>query len=417
MHKGKTLDEGERRLIGLMMPRLTENDRGFFLAAMSEYLGYGSAKEISELTGVTQQTISARKKELGDAPCDPASRRGADGDARIRAPGAGRKSAIEEDPSLLTALESLIEPYIAGNPMNFIRWTTRSTRNLQEDLELQGYFVSHKTIAKILSSKGFSLQQNKKYLKSADPGPDRDAQFRFIDSEARRFYDGGMPVVSVDAKKKEIVGNFKNNGKEWRPKGEPRLVSDHDFEGPLGKVTPYGVYDIFRDEGYVNVGIGPDTAEFAVNSICNWWFSHGQRTYPESKDVMIVADGGGSNGSRTHLWKAELQHLANISGLTFHVRHLPPGTSKWNKVEHRLFSFVSMNWRGVPLTSYELIVSLIGSTRTGSGTRVSCTLDEWCYETGRTISKRELEMLNITRSEWRGDWNYSIAPQRPWNDN
>ena len=410
MHTGASLEKRDERLIGLMVPRLNENDRSFFLAAMSEYHGYGSSKEISELTGISQHTISVTKKELRDAPCDPKFRKKASGDERIRAPGGGRKGIAVSQPGLVEALEDLMEPHTAGNPMSFIRWSTRSTRNLQEDLEGMGFKVSHKTIAKLLSEIGYSLQQNKKYLKVSEPGPDRDEQFRFIDSEARRFADMNAPIISVDAKKKEIIGNFKNQGSEWRPVNDPRLVNDHDFEGDLGKVVPYGIYDITNDEGFVNVGIGSDTAEFAVNSISDWWFTSGRYAYPEAREIMITCDGGGSNGSRVRLWKAELQKLANLSGMTFTVRHFPPGTSKWNKIEHRLFSYISMNWKAIPLVSYELVVDLISSTKTSTGKRITCRLDEWPYETGRDVPEYEMEMINITKCEWRGDWNYTIAP-------
>ena len=404
------MEERDKTLIGRMMPRLTEVDRSFFLAAFSDYLGYGSAKEISSLTGVSQHTISVSKKELADAPNDPRYRLKSDGSRRIRAPGGGRKSAVEEDPGLVTAIDGIIAPYVAGDPMNFIRWTTLSTRSISEELAGMGYVVSHKTVAEILHMLGYSLQQNAKYTKVSDPGPDRNSQFEFIDRETRSFISKGLPVISVDAKKKENVGNFKNAGSEYRPAGDPRKVLDHDFADR--HAIPYGIYDVANDEGYVNVGISADTAEFAVESISNWWHMIGSRKYPDAKDLMITADCGGSNGNRVRLWKAELQKLADFTGLTFHVRHYPPGTSKWNKIEHRLFSFISMNWRAIPLESYEIIVNLIGSTKTGSGTKVSCTIDEWNYERGRSVSDEEYGSINIEKHQWRGDWNYSIAPHR-----
>lgn len=403
------MEESDERFLGLMMPRLLEDDRRFFLAAFAEYKGYGSATEISDITGVSQRTISNTKKELDTAPCDPKARTRADERKRVRAPGAGRKSAIETDPGIIDALNRRIDPYSLGDPMGPLRWTTKSTRKLEEELAEDGYTISHKTIAGILSYLGYSLQQNKKYTESGNPGPDRDEQFRFIASESERFISHGLPVISVDAKKKELVGNFKNGGQEYRPKGSPREVNDHDF----GKdhAIPYGIYDITNNEGFVSVGISADTAEFAVNSIGSWWFLMGQYAFPDVKDVMITADGGGSNGARVRLWKAELQSLSDMTGLTFHVRHFPPGTSKWNKIEHRLFSFISMNWKAIPLETYQIIVDLIGSTTNKSGLEVKCILDEWHYETGRRVSDEEYMSINIKRSEWRGDWNYSISPR------
>lgn len=410
MKRGDQLDEAEKEFVGRMMPILDERQRRLFLGGYSKALGYGSASQLAELTGITIQTISAGRKEVESLLNDPAAR-GQTGTGRVRASGAGRKTAIQNYPELENIIMELIDSDVLGNPMNPLRWTTKSTRTISSQLSEKGYEVSSVTVGKILKGMGFSLQQNKKYMESGDPGPFRDDQFRFINQEARRFMDMGCPVISVDAKKKELVGNFMNSGKEYRPVGDPRLVSDHDFEGPLGHAIPYGIYDIVNNEGFVNVGISADTAEFAVNSISSWWYIIGRYRYPDSKEVMITADGGGSNGSRLRSWKMELQELADYSGLTFHVRHYPPGTSKWNRIEHKLFSFISMNWKAVPLESYEIIVNLIGSTTNSSGLKVKCIFDEWDYEKGRRVSDEDYDSINIRREEFQGEWNYTIAPR------
>ena len=404
------MEDAEKDFVGYMMPLLDEKQRRLFLGGYSKALGFGSASQLAELTGVTIQTISAGRKEIETLEKDPLARGHAD-TGRVRAPGGGRKSALENNPELESVIMDLIDGDVVGNPMNPLRWTTKSTRNISAELSERGYLVSSVTVGKILKGLGFSLQQNKKYTESGDPGPFRDDQFKFINSETKRFMEMGCPVISVDAKKKELVGNFKNSGEEYRPKGDPRLVSDHDFEGPLGHAIPYGIYDVINNEGFVNVGISADTAEFAVNSISSWWYLVGRYRYPDAKDVMITADGGGSNGSRLRTWKMELQDLADYSGLTFHVRHFPPGTSKWNKIEHKLFSFISMNWKAIPLESYEVVVNLIGNTSNSSGLKVKCIFDEWEYEKGRKVSDDEFNKLNIHREEFQGEWNYTISPR------
>lgn len=411
MHTGIVLDDWLKRFIGYMMPRLEEDDRRFFVAILSQCLGYGSATEISELTGISERTISKAKKEFNDAPNDPRSRPKAVSGKRIRAEGGGRKKIVEKQPEIKQAIEKLVEPSSYGNPENPLRWTVKSLRTIESELKKEGFEVSFSTVGSILTSMGYSLQQNKKYLQVGEPGPDRNAQFEFINDEARRFMESNLPVISIDAKKKELIGNYKNNGAEIRPVKEPRLVNDHDFEGEDGKAIPYGVYDIHKNEGFINVGISADTAEFAVNSISSWWYLMGQYRYPDAKEIMITADGGGSNGSHNRLWKTELQNFADISGMTIHMRHFPPGTSKWNKIEHRLFSFISKNWKGVPLESLEIVVNLIGSTTNSKGLKVKCIVDDWEYETGRKVSNQEFETINIIPSEWRGDWNYTIMPR------
>lgn len=411
MHTGVTLDDWLKDFIGYMMPRLEEDDRRFFLSSMSKCLGYGSARELSELTGVSEHTISKGKREVSDAPIDPRARPKAGTGGRIRAEGGGRKKITEKNPEIIAAIDRMVEPCSYGNPENPLRWTVKSLRVLADQLEKEGFKVSFSTVGSILTEMGYSLQQNKKYLQVGEPGPDRNQQFIFINEEVKRFMDAGLPVISIDAKKEELIGNYQNKGAEHRPVKEPRLVNDHDFEGESGKAVPYGIYDLLNNEGFVSVGISADTAEFAVNTICSWWHLLGRERFPDAKEIMITADGGGSNGSRNRLWKAELQHLADITGLTFHVRHFPPGTSKWNKIEHRLFSFISKNWQGVPLESLEIIVNLIGSTKNREGLKVRCIVDDWIYEKGREVPDHEFDSMNITLSEWRGDWNYTIAPR------
>ena len=411
MHKGVVLDDKAVDFIGSMMPVLNEKQRRLFLAKISDYYGYGSAKELSQLTGVSQKTISKAKVEFKDAVVDPRARPHSDELGGIRAPGAGRKSILESNPEIWLALEELLDGNTVGNPQSPIKWTTKSLRNLENDLLTKGIPTSHVTIGKILESKGYSLQQNKKYTESGNPGPDRDAQFQFISRTCQDAIECGLPVISIDAKKKENLGDFQNKGKEYRLKGEPRLVRDHDFVTDEGHAIPYGIFDIGRNEGFVNVGVSADTGQFAVESISTWWFVTGRNLYPDAKDIYITADGGGSNGSRLRLWKYELQNLADYTGLNFHVMHFPPGTSKWNKIEHRMFSFISLSWRGIPLEDLNIVVNLIGSTTNLSGLKIKCVYDTFEYEKGRLITEEEYASINIERDTWRGDWNYVIRPR------
>lgn len=410
MHKGVVLDERASNFVGSMMPSLDERQRRLFLAKFSEYLGYGSAMGLSELTGVSQKTISQAKKEFKDIEIDPRARPKANEQGRVRAPGGGRKSILDTDPEIWICLEKLLDGNTVGNPESLITWTTKSLRELENELLAQGIAVSHVTIGKILEKKGYSLQQNKKYTESGNPGPDRDGQFRYISKTCEEAIGKGLPVISVDAKKKENLGDFQNKGREYRPKGDPRLVRDHDFVTEKGHAVPYGIYDIGRNEGFVNVGVSADTGQFAVESISSWWFTMGKDLYPDAKDVYITADGGGSNGSRLRLWKYELQNLANYTGMSFHVMHFPPGTSKWNKIEHRMFSFISTSWRGIPLEDLNVVVNLIGSTTTRTGLKIKCVYDTFEYEKGRIVTDEEYAAINMERSEWRGDWNYTIRP-------
>ncbi len=411
MHTGVVLDEGMRVFIGSVMPSLNERQRRLFLAKLSECLGYGSAKEISDLTGVSQKTISCAKKEFKDVEVNPKARLGADEQGRIRAKGAGRKPITETDPEVWTALERLLDGNTVGDPQSQITWTTKSLRKLSEELMAEGIHISHVTVGKLLEAKGYSLQQNKKNLGNGDQDPDRDDQFKFISKCCGEAIAKGLPVISVDTKKKEILGNFQNKGREYRPSKSPREVNDHDFVAEDGYAVPYGIYDIGKNQGFVNVGVSADTGQFAVESISAWWFVMGKDLYPDAKDVYITADGGGSNGSHRRLWKYELQNLADYTGLSFHVMHFPPGTSKWNKIEHKMFSCISMTWRGVPLEDLKIVVNLIGATTNRSGLRIKCVYDTFEYLKGIVVTDEEFAKIKIERNEWRGDWNYTIRPR------
>jgi len=331
---------------------------------------------------------------------------------RTRRPGGGRKRAVDKDRGLLTDLEALVEPTASGDPDSPLRWTTKSVRRLGAELEAMGHDASHRLVANLLHELGYSLQANRK-AREGTSHPDRDTQFRYINGQVRRFQKGGRPVISVDTKKKELVGDFKNRGREWRPKGNPERVRVHDFIIPeQGKAIPYGVYDLQRNEGWVSVGVDHDTASFAVNAIRRWWRVMGRPAYGAATSLLITADAGGSNGHRLRLWKWELQKFANRTGLSITVCHFPPGTSKWNKIEHRLFSHIAMNWRGKPLVSLAAIVSLIGSTRSTSGLRVRAEIDPGTYPSGVVVTDEQMTRLNLRRHRFHGDWNYTFRPHR-----
>lgn len=408
MVKVRALEGNIDAFTSTMLNNLDERQRRLFLASFAEFLGYGGAAKLSEITGVTQQTISAGKKDLKASTTTKESPNSS-AKQRVRAEGGGRKSILEKNPDLIPILEGFLDSSTVGNPENPLKWTVKSTRTLSKELENKGFKISYTTVGRILEEMGFSLQQNRKYTESGKPDPDRNRQFEFISTEVAKCMAKGIPVISVDAKKKENIGNFKNPGAEYRRKNEPRLVNDHDFCSC--HAVPYGVYDIAANEGFVNVGISADTAEFAVESISNWWYLMGKERYPEAKEVMITCDGGGSNGYRVKLWKLKLQELADFTGLTFHVSHFPPGTSKWNRIEHSLFSFISKNWKGQPLENYEIVVNLIGATTNSKGLKVKCILDDWEYERGIEVTDEQFDSINLDRNEWRGDWNYSILPR------
>jgi hypothetical protein len=392
-----------------LMPSLNERSRRLVAAAEAQSLGWGGVQLVARASGVSASTIGRGMKELraGDRSQDP---------ERVRRPGGGRRRLQESDSRLWADLESLVEPGTRGDPESPLRWTCKSLRTLAGQLQALGHHVSYPTVGMLLSQADYSLQANHKTREGTGHG-DRNAQFEYITAQVRAFQRRGQPVISVDTKKKELVGDFKNGGREWRPKGRPRRVRVHDFLIPgKGKAIPYGVYDLTRNTGWVNVGIDHDTAAFAVRSIQRWWRAMGRPAYPGGTTLLITADAGGSNGSRPRLWKWELQRLADRTGLSIGVCHFPPGTSKWNKIEHRLFSFISQNWRGRPLTSLAVIVSLISSTRTKSGLSVRCELDPGRYPKGRKITDAQMATLNLTPAKFHGDWNYTIHP-RPRSSN
>lgn len=340
--------------------------------------------------------------------------RGEEPSDRVRRPGGGRKPVTQTDPGIVAALASLVEPTRRGDPESALSWTTLSLKHLADELASAGHRVSTWTVANLLKDAGFSLQANVKQVEG-NQHPDRDGQFSYLKAQAGEHIEAGDPVISVDTKKKELVGDYKNDGREWRPKGEPARVKVHDFKDPeLGKVNPYGVYDVAADTGWVAVGTDHDTAEFAVNTIRSWWAATGRYSYPEASRLLITADGGGSNGYRTRLWKTELAQLATETGLAITVCHLPPGTSKWNKIEHRLFSRISINWRGRPLSSHEVIVNTINAATTASGAPVTAVLDTGEYPAGVKISDKQMRQLESTgtlaRHQWHGEWNYTINP-------
>ena len=384
---------------------LDERGRRRFAAAEALSAGRGGVKMVSQVTGIARSTIGRGIAELRDETPGQGLQ------DRVRRAGAGRKSLTATDPKLLGELERLVEPVTRGDPIVPLRWTARSLRNLAADLQALGYRISHETVGKLLRQLGYSLQANRKTLEGAS-NPDRDAQFHYINDRVQEAMAAGQPAISVDTKKKELVGDFKNNGRDYRPKGDPEKVRVHDFKIPeLGRASPYGVYDIADNAGWVSVGIDHDTASFAVNSIRRWWQTMGQARYPNARTLLITADGGGSNGSRVRLWKIELQALATELDIDITVCHLPPGTSKWNRIEHRLFSYITQNWRGRPLVSHQTIVQLIAATTTKAGLTVRSELDTNVYPKGRKVDDAELDAINLHRHDFHGEWNYTIKSQ------
>jgi transposase len=381
---------------------LDERTRRLFAAAESEAMGRGGISAISVATGISRQVIREGIKEL--------HARGTQPEGRVRRPGGGRKQAVEEDPSLLVDLEKLLEPVTRGHPESPLRWTCKSVRKLAEELQQQGHGTSYRSVARLLDHLGYSLQANRK-TREGSGHPDRNAQFEYLYEKVRNFQRRGQPVISVDTKKKERIGDFKNQGQEWRPQGEPERVRVHDFGRT--HVRPYGVYDQTRNEGWVSVGVDHDTATFAVESIRRWWRWMGQKAYPVAEQLLITADAGGSNGVRVRLWKVELQKFANETGLRITVCHFPPGTSKWNKIEHRLFSFISQNWRGRPLRSHEVVVNLIANTTTKQGLKVRARLDRNAYPSGVKVTAQEWAAVSLKPDKFHGEWNYSIYPAKP----
>lgn len=401
---------------------LDERQRRIYLAAEAEALGWGGKCIVSKIAGVNKNTLTAGQKDLDEMrkssvnnsdEADVQSESNIKGHARVRRIGGGRKSIEETQPGITKALLKLLDGYTYGNPENPLSWTTKSTRHLAAELCEQGYKISHTKVKYLLEDEGYTLQSNRKMEQVGKPHEDRNAQFIHINNTSAEYINEGQPVISVDCKKKENIGNFANNGREYSLKGQPIKVSDHDFLDPKnGKAIPFGTYDVTHNEGFVNVGISHETASFAVNSIRSWWNEMGKNRYPNAKKLYITADGGGSNGSRNRLWKVELQSFANETGLCIEVSHFPPGTSKWNKIEHRLFSYISKNWRGRPLVSLEVIVNLISSTTTTTGLSVKCGIDKGIYETGIKVSDEKFKTVNILKNDFHGEWNYLILPNR-----
>jgi len=384
---------------------LDERMRRLLAAAEASTLGRGGITKVAKATGVSRRAIHAGIAELAAKELPKEGQ-----DKRIRKAGAGRKTVIETEVGVMATLEKLIEPTTRGDPESPLRWTCKSLRTLASELTLNGHSVSYPKVGDLLRELGYSLQANRKKLEGTDH-PDRNAQFEFINDQSKQRLSAGNPVISVDTKKKELVGAYKNNGTTWRPEGKPEFVKVHDFiDKDLGRANPYGVYDLASNTGWVSVGTDHDTASFAVETIRRWWNTMGKQRYPEASELMITADGGGSNGSRVRLWKLELQRLADEINIPIHVSHLPPGTSKWNKIEHRLFSYISMNWRGQPLISHDVIISLIAGTTTKTGLKVHAELDDSLYPSGIKVSDAEFRRIRITRNEFHGEWNYRIDP-------
>ena len=385
------------------LPTLNEFQSRRYLSAEAKSIGYGGISLVSRLSGVSRQTLTNGIKELDtiDAEILPSG--------RCRKPGGGRKSILESNPEILLPLLELLEPHTKGDPMRPLLWTNKSLVALSEGLAEMGHIVSKTTVAKLLKMLGYGLQATKKSLTAKPTHPDRYMQFEHINDEAKKAFANGNPVLSIDAKKKEQIGNFKNNGRTYQPHDDPLEALDHSFlDKILGKATPFGVYNIFENKGFVNVGLSSDTAIFAVESVRRWWYAEGVNEYVNADKIVLTADCGGSNGNRTRLWKFELQKLANEINKDIQVLHFPPGTSKWNKIEHRLFSFISKNWQGISLASAVIIVNLIGATRTNMGLSITCVLDEGTYETGIKVSDEDFKSIKITKDEFHGEWNYTI---------
>ena len=393
-----------RRKYKVLRPVLDERARRLWAATETRAAGRGGFTAVVKATGMSPHALARGLRELDlKQPVDP---------QRVRRPGGGRKSATSLDPELTKVLAGLVEPASRGDPESPLRWTCKSTRRLAKELQAAGHQASHTLVAQLLRDLGFSLQGNRKTREGADH-PDRNAQFEFINTRAKRRLARREPVISVDTKKKELVGDYKNSGREWNPQGKPEEVRVHDFIDPgRTKAIPYGVYDVGRNQGWVSVGVDHDTAAFAVNTIRRWWRRMGKKLYPRARSLLITADGGGSNGTRVRLWKWELQHFADETGMTLHVSHLPPGTSKWNKIEHRLFSFISQNWRGRPLLTHATIINLIAATTTNTGLKVRCEMDRGRYPKSISVTDEQMRRVRLTPDDFHGEWNYSIHPAR-----
>jgi len=390
----------------IIAPHLNERQLRLLAAAQAKVLGFGGVSTVAVLTNLSRPTITKALKELDEIVTDSQK------EQRIRRPGGGRKSTKDSDPELIAMLDRLVEPGTSGDPMSPLRWTCKSTRQLSRALTDADHPISHKVVAELLKEQGYSLQANRKTLEGGDH-PDRSDQFRYINKQASAYMNQGFPVISVDTKKKELIGQYKNSGKEWKPSGKPEEVNVYDFVNvDVGKAIPYGIYDIAGNIGWVNVGCDHDTSSFAVESIRRWWKTMGSTNYPGADKLLICADGGGSNGSRVRLWKLELQSFCDETGIEVTVSHFPPGTSKWNKIEHRLFAHISMNWRGKPLISHEVVVDLISATTTQKGLTVAAQLDNGTYPLKIKVLDEQMAQLNLHRHLFHGDWNYTIRPSK-----
>ncbi len=394
----------------LMRAHLDERQRRTFAAAEARVLGRGGVAQVVAATGLSRNTIVAGMAELDGTDNEFIAAEPLASARATRRSGGGRKSATHKDPTLVPDLLALVDPSTRGDPESPLRWTCKSLRVLTDELKARGHAISHVVVGQLLKLQGYSLQANAKVVEG-NQSPDRNAQFEHINARVTAALAAGQPVISVDTKKKELVGQYKNGGREWQPEGEPERVQVHDFvDAELGRANPYGVYDIGADEGWVSVGTDHDTSAFAVQTIRRWWFTMGRQRYPKATELTITADGGGSNGYRVRLWKLELSRLAKETGLRIRVSHFPPGTSKWNKIEHRLFSFITMNWRGRPLISHEVIVQLIAGTRTRSGLKVRSEIDTNSYPKGLVVSDADFSTIEIKANKFHGEWNYSIGP-------
>jgi transposase len=393
-----------RRKYEVVFPELNERARRLWAASEAEALGHGGMAAVAQATGLGENTIRRGRQEIRQEPCRVSR--------RVRRRGGGRKGLTAEVPAVLVALEALVEPTTRGDPMSCLRWTCKSTRKLAAELAAEGYPVSHTKVAQLLDHLGYSLQSTRKTQEGASH-PDRDAQFHYIHEQVKAFQQRGQPVVSVDTKKKELIGDFHNAGREYQPQGQPEKVRVYDFiDKKLGKGIPYGIYDQTANSGWVSVGTDHDTAQFAVETLRRWWYKMGIIAYADARDLLITADGGGSNSSRSRLWKLELQRLSDATGLNIQVCHFPPGTSKWNKIEHRMFSYITANWRGRPLVSHEVIVNLIANTTTGAGLAIHAELDQGTYPTGIKVTDQQMERVNLFPADFHGNWNYSIKPRK-----
>ena len=402
--RNKSMEAAVRQRFAKLKTTWNERQRRLWAAAEAKSVGYGGVSLVHRATGISRRAIHVGLKELTAVGLFPLQ--------RVRRPGAGRWKLTKIQEGMAEALDALVEPTARGDPQSPLRWTCKSLRHLAGALREQGFQISHQTVADLLHGADYSLQANRKTLEGNNH-PDRDAQFNYINQKVKAFQRRDQPVISIDTKKKELIGNFRNGGREWRPQGKPIPVKVHDFKDQeLGKGIPYGVFDMTHNEAWVSVGIDHDTAEFAAATIWQWWRRMGAKRFPQATEILITADSGGSNGARSRLWKVALQTLADRTGLKVTVAHFPPGTSKWNKIEHRLFCHITQNWRGRPLASHEIMVKLIGSTTTRTGLRVKAALDRRCYPDGKKVSDDELAQVKLHRATFHGDWNYSIKPNR-----